>query len=1133
MSSKNHIPCNSFWRSLLAVLLLGLFVGLTPNATPASGEGAPAGGTEGLALDTFLNPDGTLNLPPEGILGSIDPTSYQLVIAEGEPPRFAPAEGDAPEYGEEDANWDPRFYAIGVDYQVFSLAWDGTYLYIGGWFDTVGDVSATNIARWDGTTWSPMGTGADSDVYALLWDGTNLYVGGQFGTIGGISAKGIARWDGTAWHTVGGGTSNGTVYALAWDGANLYAGGYFFSMDGVTVNHIARWDGSAWHALGTGMGYSVFSLAWDGTNLYAGGSFTTAGGIPANHVAKWNGANWSALGSGMTSNVNALAWDGTNLYAGGLFGLYRWNGTGWTHIWLGFSSYINTLVWDGVTLYAGGQFGVYYRDGTNWYPIGSNVSGGVSALLRQGTNLFAGGAFSAAGEVVTSGIAQWDGATWQKLGPSGQGVIGIVEALLSDGADLYVGGSFGATGGTVADDLARWDGNTWHVQGQGTDGGITALARNGMTLYVGGYFSTAGGVPANNVAQWDGNIWQSLGTGVDGYVHALVWDGTNLYAGGEFATAGGLPVNYIARWDGTTWSALDVGMEAPVYTLAWDGTYLYAGGWFTSPANYLARWDGSTWSQVGGSGDGGVQSLFWNGIDLYAGGYFTDIGGVSAHYIARWDGTAWHALGTGVNGCCGIGAVTTMAWDGTNLYAGGEFTTAGGLPVKFIARWDGTTWNTLGSGVNAYPVLDLAWVDDGLYSSLYVGGWFTLAGNHASPYFARWRQAAIWDGGGSDQNASTAANWSGDSLPLTTDVVIFDSTSAKPAILDASFPLTLAGIVVEDSYTGVITQTQSLTLTNQLQLHGGTFVLPDPANGTLTVQGSVLHTGGTLQQTQPVNAASVPFLLIEDGAGNVQYRGVNIDTTASGANLGDTTVALQAIDSSTGGTCFSSLNASFVYAGRCYSITPTNGGPATVRLWALTSKLNGLPETDLAVFRFLGAWLELLMNRITGNDGNGYSYAEGDTSGFSSFLLGEHITPTPTPSPTNTPTNTPTKTPTPTATHTPTKTPTPTLTSSPTLTLTPTPSPSATNTPVSTHTPSPTLTPTYTLSPTPTATYTVTPIATGTPDPGFRVYLPLVIRGGGAAVTLTQAQVGPSILPIALSTFLALSPLVLFWKRML
>ncbi len=37
---------------------------------------------------------------------------------------------------------------------------------------------------------------------------------------------------------------------------------------------------------------------------------------------------------------------------------------------------------------------------------------------------------------------------------------------------------------------------------------------------------------------------------------------------------------------------------------------------------------------------------------------------------------------------------------GGNLYAGGEFTTAGGMAANHIAKWNGTIWSALGSGMN-------------------------------------------------------------------------------------------------------------------------------------------------------------------------------------------------------------------------------------------------------------------------------------------------------------------------------------------------------------------------------------------------------------------------------------------------
>ena len=121
-----------------------------------------------------------------------------------------------------------------------------------------------------------------------------------------------------------------------------------------------------------------------------------------------------------------------------------------------------------------------------------------------------------------------------------------------------------------------------------------------------------------------------------------------------------------------------------------------------------------------------------SGTNLYAGGYFTTAGGVPANNIAKWDGSAWSALGSGMNG-----TVYALAVSGTDLYAGGHFTTAGGVPANYIAKWDGSAWSALGSGVmggDGYCVYALA--ADGA-GHLFVGGDFSLAGTNVSPYIAQ------------------------------------------------------------------------------------------------------------------------------------------------------------------------------------------------------------------------------------------------------------------------------------------------------------------------------------------------------------------------------------------------------------
>ena len=303
----------------------------------------------------------------------------------------------------------------------------------------------------------------------------------------------------------------------------------------------------------------------------------------------------------------------------------------------------------------------------------------------------------------------------------------------------------------------------WQAMGSGMNGGVRALAAgpDGRSLHAGGKFTIASGAAANYVARWDGatSSWQALaggvdGGGVDGPVAALALgpDGS-LYAGGEFTTAGGVTANHVARWDGSAWRALGKGVDGAVAALAVgpDGS-LYAGGDFTTaggvPANHVARWDGATsaWQALGSGADGAVAALAL-GSDgaLYAGGRFTTAGGVAADNVARWDGAAWRALGSGVSDCdwngCSVSALA-VGPDGS-LYAGGNFATAGGVAANNVARWDGSAWQALGSGVTrkdgySDSVSALVVAPDG---SLYVAGDFEVAGSVTGRGAARWDRA--------------------------------------------------------------------------------------------------------------------------------------------------------------------------------------------------------------------------------------------------------------------------------------------------------------------------------------------------------------------------------------------------------
>ncbi len=123
-----------------------------------------------------------------------------------------------------------------------------------------------------------------------------------------------------------------------------------------------------------------------------------------------------------------------------------------------------------------------------------------------------------------------------------------------------------------------------------------------------------------------------------------------------------------------------------------------------------------------------VRAILVIGTDIYIGGQFRSILDVRCNGIARWDGTNWNPVGTGVEGY-----LYALEYDGTNLYAAGQFSSAGGVAALNVAKWNGTSWSAMGDGLNQY-VEDL----EMFQGNLYAGGWFTASGSTTITTIAVW-----------------------------------------------------------------------------------------------------------------------------------------------------------------------------------------------------------------------------------------------------------------------------------------------------------------------------------------------------------------------------------------------------------
>ncbi len=327
--------------------------------------------------------------------------------------------------------------------------------------------------------------------------------------------------------------------------------------------------------------------------------------------------------------------------------------------------------------------------------------------------------------------------------------------------ELYAAGFFDFADGP-ANNIAKWNGVKWMpvgsgvytVGGGGFDSWVNALVVYNEELYVGGRFTDAGSVEVNNIAKWNGTEWSAVGSGLGLYGYSVgsltVYNG-ELYAGGHFYNAGNIQANNIAKWNGTEWSAVGTGIKVytdayfsgSVSSLAVYKGFLYAGGSFDTAgsirANNIAKWDGNNWSSVGAgipfgvNNDGGigyVSSLAIHNGELYAGGNFDTAGGIPANNIAKWDETNWTSLASGIHGY-----VTSLSAYKGCLIVGGYFDTIGNVAVNEIAKWNGINWSALGKGMDN-GVSCVATLD----GVLYAGGHFKTAGNIWANRVAKWTE---------------------------------------------------------------------------------------------------------------------------------------------------------------------------------------------------------------------------------------------------------------------------------------------------------------------------------------------------------------------------------------------------------
>jgi len=566
-------------------------------------------------------------------------------------------------------------------------------LYICGDFHSSQGTILGNVAYWKNNKWNSLGSnssvGTDGPVYQIVsYNSTYLCFGGKFSHAGGIEVSNIAWYNIQTGQYVALPPISDEVRAMIVVNGRLFVGGKFVDQTNSNISHVAVYFNETWRPLGSGLNDDVYCFLLKDDLLYVGGKFTSEGVslLSSNKTIRYV-AIWDLTQRVWKSAFEDIYYPSSTNEGSVVVYSLNW----WKDYRLERTSYDNLII--------GGQWQTFY-----YYEASNLVIYRKSLLIDESSD-------------------------WKPLlNYSGDfsyydnGVGGSVHDLSYYGGKLWIGGSFSSCGLLDTSYLCAWDEkiNNFTSVATSIDGNVNIFVKNKTELIIGGGFTLVGDVPVDGIVIYNGSTFRSLygdqdvlGLNDDVRALAINDDGSVLYAAGSFTKIGQEDLKYVAKFDVKTlkWQALSDTTDSSYYyinTLYWYDGALWVGGNFYVQLNnkYVSdflKYDGSKFiaPYVASSSDSssGVYTIV-GGYDsyLYLGGSFDTLGGVRVKNIAKYNGSSFDVLGSGTNE-----QVTRCGWfSEQSLVCVGDFTVAGRANANSVARFENGTWYKIGSGISSY-----------------------------------------------------------------------------------------------------------------------------------------------------------------------------------------------------------------------------------------------------------------------------------------------------------------------------------------------------------------------------------------------------------------------------------------------
>jgi len=390
---------------------------------------------------------------------------------------------------------------------------------VGYYYDANSGVFQTLMEHWDGTLWTAVSspsTSATQNNYP--WGVTCaapsdcLAVGYYHDDSLDVDLSLIERWDGTSWTIVGSPVTHGIQPNFLWDVTCVSVvdcwavGNYEDENTGIDQTLIERWDGRSWTIVASpNTSPLVQNYLWGvtcvtGSDCWAAGYYlyvdATQNAVYQTLIEHWDGSSWAISPSPNTSAIlNNYLYDVTcvtasDCWAVGYYddGIYyqtlieHWDGASWTIVSSPNTEH-NTL--SGVTCVSASDcwaVGYYYDydadsyqnlidrwDGISWAIVPSPSTSATqdnrlsSVTCASASECWTIGRYSN-GIFDQTQIERWDGASWTIVSSPNTGATDrnyLVDVTCASTECWAVG--YGYDGHTFQTLIERWDGASWTI----------------------------------------------------------------------------------------------------------------------------------------------------------------------------------------------------------------------------------------------------------------------------------------------------------------------------------------------------------------------------------------------------------------------------------------------------------------------------------------------------------------------------------------------------------------------------------------------------------------------------------------------------------------------------------------------